>query len=86
MINNNILKIRIIIRFLLFQVVEADAVNIFVYALPLGVAAKRSFHYICEYSSSFSIFFSPQHTFLPGKNRAHGAFMSTEKLLLNESN
>ena len=30
-------------------------------ALPLGVAAKRSVHYICDYFS----FLSPPHTVLP---------------------
>ena len=32
-------------------------------ALPLGVAAEQSVHYICYYLSVF--FFSPPHTFLP---------------------
>jgi hypothetical protein len=49
------------------NVVTLDRSSVFgpsgVRALPLGVAAKRSVHYICDYFSSFS-FFSPPHTFL----------------------
>jgi hypothetical protein len=57
-------------------------------ALPLGVAAERSVHYIWYYFSSF-LFLSVPHAFLLGgvvRTHACGAFMSIAQLQLNELN
>ena len=52
-------------------------------ALPLGVAAKRSVHYIWYYFSFFLFLLVSVRSPLA---RACGAFMSTAQLLLNELN